>query len=234
MRSITSQHGFRSGRSVDTSLIHTYELVTTLLDKDLPVNMIRLDLSNVFDKVFHEFFIVKLKATAVNEDFVQWIMGFLSERSQIVRVFDSQGAPHFSSPSTVLSGLPQGTIPGSTFFNLYVNDLPTLLSNLITLYADDSKLVEKVATPSDEQSIQTDLDSVGRWANMWLLAFNVDKYHVIHFGKQNKHHKYILQDFLSAVSVERDPGVIVDQQLNFSNHAKSVSSSSNKSLSIIK
>ena len=105
----------------------------------------------------------------------------------------------------------------------------------ITLYADDSKLVGKAATPSDQQSIQTYLDSLERWANTWLLTFNVDKCHVIHFGKTNKHHKYFLQDnFLSAVSNERDLGVIVDHQLKFSSHAKSVSSSANKTLGIIK
>ena len=119
-------------------------------------------------------------------------------------------------------------------FNLYVNDLPTLLLNLITLYADDSKLVWKAATPSDQQSIQTDLDSLGGWANTLLLAFNVGKCHVIHFGKDNTHHKYFLQEnFLSAVSDEKDLGVIVDHQLKFSSHAKSVSSSTNKSLGII-
>ena len=55
------------------------------------------------------------------------------------------------------------------------------------------------------------------------------------FGKHNKHHKYFLQDnFLSAVSDERDLGLIVDYQLKFSSHAKSVSSSANKTLGIIK
>ena len=169
-----SQHGFRSGRSVDTNLIQIYELVTTLLDKGLPVDMILLDLSKAFDKVCHEFLIIKLKAAGVN-GVVQWIMGFLSERSQSVRVFDPQGTPHFSSPTTVLGGVPQGTILGPTLYNFYVNDLPTLLSNLIILYADDSELVGKAATTSDQQSIQTDLDNLGRWPNMSLLSFIVDK-----------------------------------------------------------
>ena len=103
-----------------------------------------------------------MNAAGVNEGVVQWITGFLSERSLIVRVFDSQGTAHFSSPITVLSGMTLGTILGPTLFNFYVNDLPTLPSDLITLYADDSKLVGKAATPSDQQSIQTDLDSLGR------------------------------------------------------------------------
>ena len=220
---------------MDTNLIQTFELVTTLLDNSFPVDMILFDLSKAFDKVCHEFLIIKLKAAGVNEGAVQWIMGFLSERSQSVRVFDSQGTSHFSSPTTVLSGVPQGTILGPTLFNFYVNDLLTLLSNFITIYADDSKLVGKAATPSDQQSIQTDLDSLGRWANVWLLTFNVNKCHVIHFGRHNKHHNYFLQDnFFSVVSNERDLGVIVDHQLKFSSHAKSFSFSADETLGIIK
>ena len=70
---------------------------------------------------------------------------------------------------------------------------------------------------------------------MWLLTFNVDKCHVIHSGKCNKYHKYFFQDnFLSAVSDERDLGAIVDHQLKFSSHAKSVPSFANKTLGIIK
>ncbi|XP_065574911.1 uncharacterized protein LOC136036534 [Artemia franciscana] len=68
-----SQHGFRFVRSVDTNLIQAYELVTTLFDKVLPVDMILLDLSKAFNKVFHEFLIIKLKVTGVNEGVVQWI-----------------------------------------------------------------------------------------------------------------------------------------------------------------
>ena len=109
------------------------------------------------------------------------------------------------------------------------------VSNFITLYADDSKLVGKAATPSEQQLIQTDLDSLGRWADMWLMLVMFDKCHVIHFGKHNKHHKYFLQDnFLSAVSDERDLGVIFGHQVRLSSHAKSFSSSANKSHGIIK
>ena len=157
------------------------------------------------------------------------------QKEQAIRVYDSQGVPHLLSSITVLSGVPQGTILGPSLFNFYINDAPNLLSNLLTLYADDSKLVGKAAIPSDLQSIQTDLDILGSWADKWLLSFNAEKCHVIHFGKHNPHQQYHLQgNPLSAVTEERDLGVIVDHRLSFSTHAKSVSSSAFQSLGLIK
>ena len=67
--------------------------------------MVLLDLSKAFDRVCHEFLIAKLKAAAVDGVTVQWIQSFLSERTQAVRVYDSQGVPHLLSSITVLSGV---------------------------------------------------------------------------------------------------------------------------------
>jgi hypothetical protein len=69
----SNQYGFRSLRSVDTNLIHTYKYVISLLDNDEPVDMVLLDLSKVFDRVCHEFLITKLKAAPVDDVIVQWI-----------------------------------------------------------------------------------------------------------------------------------------------------------------
>jgi hypothetical protein len=144
-----TQHGFRSLRSIDTNLIHTYKYVKSLLDNDLPVNMVLLDLSKAFERVCHEFLIFKLKAAAVDDVIVKWIQSFLSERMQVVRVHNSQGVPHFPLSTTVLSSISQRTICGPSLFYLCINDAPNLLSNLLTLYDDDSKLVDKAATASD-------------------------------------------------------------------------------------
>jgi hypothetical protein len=38
------QHGFRSLRSSDTNLIQTYEYITSLLDRDFPVEMVLMGL----------------------------------------------------------------------------------------------------------------------------------------------------------------------------------------------
>ncbi|KAK2704927.1 hypothetical protein QYM36_017093 [Artemia franciscana] len=127
--------------------------------------MVLLYFSKVFDRVCHEFLVAKLKAAAVDDAIVQWIQSLFSERTQIARVQDSQGVPHFSSSTAVLRSPPQETILEPSLFKFYLNNAPSLLSNLLTLYPNDSRLFGKAATPSDLQSFQNDLDIPGAWAD---------------------------------------------------------------------
>ena len=119
-----------------------------------------------------------------------------------------------------------GPFLGPSLFNFNINDVPNLLSNLFTLYDDDSKLFGKVVTSSDLQFIQKDLNILilGTWADTWLLSFNADKCQLIHFANHNLDQQYHLQGNPLTVVVfqERNLGVVVDHQLKFSTHIKPV------------
>ena len=81
---------------------------------------------------------IKLKAYGLTGNLLAWITGFLSNRSQCVRLGNS-----LSQPISVLSGVPQGSVIGPTLFLLFVNDVIDIFDNLAVsfkLYADDIKL----------------------------------------------------------------------------------------------
>ena len=61
-----SQHGFQSGRSVDTNLMQSYNLVTDLIDKGVPVDVALFDLAKPFDRVWHRRLIVKSRAAEIS------------------------------------------------------------------------------------------------------------------------------------------------------------------------
>ena len=61
----------------------------------------------LFDTVPHRRFIVKLESYGLNGNILNWLKGFLSGRSQVVKV---NGADSKSTP--VFSGIPQGSVLG--------------------------------------------------------------------------------------------------------------------------
>ncbi|XP_065561312.1 uncharacterized protein LOC136027777 [Artemia franciscana] len=103
------------------------------------------------------------------------------------------------------------------------------------LYADDSKVIGPASTLEDTSQLQNDLDLLTVWAKSWLLTFNVSKCHVLHFGHKNINTTYSLYgQLLSPVFEECDLGVIVDNDLKFSTHAKKAAASVSSSLGLIK
>ena len=185
-----NQHGFRHNKSVETNLLETYNIITKLLDAGIPVYLILLDLAKAFDKVPHRRLCIKLLSAGLNQMTIDWLMCFLTKRTQRVRLFGSGGQKIYSKPCDIISGVPQGTVLGPTLFLIYINDLVTRVSNNITLFADDSKLFG----PAHSASLQADLNHINEWAEEWLLSFNISKCCVLHFGPKNENAVYSMWD----------------------------------------
>ena len=59
-------------------------------------------------------------------------------------VLTSYGVINFFCPTSVMSGVPQGTILAPLLFLCYINDLPENLSSKVRLYADDVLLYKTI------------------------------------------------------------------------------------------
>ena len=80
----------------------------------------------------HDGLLSKLKHYGINEKIWLWIYNFLKKRKQSVVVDGKQ-----SSLIDVVSGVPQGTVLGPFLFLLHINDLPSVVSSKVRLFADD-------------------------------------------------------------------------------------------------
>jgi len=87
-----------------------------------------------------------------------------------------------SSWEQVSSGVPQGSVLGPLLFALHVNELPSLVSSKLLMFADDIKLYCRIHSPEDWLILQRDINVLLRWSKYWLLSFNVAKCKVVHIG----------------------------------------------------
>ena len=101
---------------------------------------------------------------------LNWIKGFLKDRTQRVRVNGE-----CSEPAGVMSGIPQGSVLGPILFVIYINDLPAEVKSSVLLFADDTKNYRFIKSIADSVQLQTDLDCLVEWSRKWLLEFNESK-----------------------------------------------------------
>ena len=98
-----------------------------------------LDLSAAFDTLDHPIQLQRLSTWfSISSVSLQWFTSYLSSRISTVEI-----PPHSSPSSPLTCGVPQGSVLGPVFFNLYTTSLSSFISaSSIShlLYADDTQL----------------------------------------------------------------------------------------------
>ncbi|MES9905174.1 MAG: reverse transcriptase family protein [Sedimenticola sp.] len=231
---VKHQHGFRPQHSCVTQLLEVTDEWFDILDKGGNIDCIYLDFRKAFDTVPHMRLSNKLYSYGVRGHVRQWIENFLRDRQQSVRIGTSM-----SQKSPVTSGIPQGSVLGPILFLIFINDLPEIVTSAVKLFADDTKLYREIASANDCELIQEDLNKLSNWTDTWLLRFNAAKCKSMHLGRQNKQHKYYIEEGDTRINVEqikleKDIGVNFDNELKFSEHIAICVKKANQKLGLIR
>ena len=147
-----------------------FEEITKRVDDGSPVDVVYLDFQKAFDKVPHQRVLLKLKAHGIVNDAINWIEKWLTHRKHRV-IVDGD----ISNWTSVLSGVPQGSVLVPLLFLININDLEDDISNKLLKFADDSKVFRKVTNDTDKQSLQDDLDKLDKWSEKCQMLFNFGK-----------------------------------------------------------
>ena len=190
-----------------------------------------MDFCKAFDAVPHGRLLVKLQSYGITGNIYKWVEDFLKDRVQCVRVGNA-----CSSETSVLSGIPQGSVLGPILFTIFINDLPDCVSGTCKVFADDTKIYN---VTKNRDQLQTDIDKMTEWTTTWNLYFNVDKCKVMHAWKKNPQYDYVMKTddkeiVMTKCTDEKDLGVVFDGQLRFDKHIHLFTAKANRMLGLVK
>lgn len=211
----SAQHGFRKTYSCETQLISFTHHLHQILDKSSQADCIFLDFSKAFDKVCHRLLLYKLHQLNLDDNLLKWIECFLTNRSQFVF---ANG--HNSSSREVHSGVPQGSVLGPLLFLIYINDLSSVISSTIHLFADDCVIFREITNDNDVNVLQSDLNATSNWCENLLMDLNIKKCKIMRvFRTSTTSPPYYLNNIpLDSVNSYKYLGVHITSNLNWSPH----------------
>lgn len=233
-----NQHGFIKGRSTTSAMIKLTEFIIDALEEGNMVAGIMLDLSKAFDCLGHELILSKLEQLGVKGQAKAWLRSYLEGRSQIVEIQSTQNGKTQiirSKPLPTSRGVPQGSVLGPVLFILLTNDMPQYLGTHCTalMYADDATLL--VSDSSLNNLIinaYIALHMAYQYCNENDLVVNTDKTKQLVFERRN-----VEIPALPDVRLETHTkflGMIVDNNLQWTDHIESLSKKLNSSLYVLK
>ena len=167
-----SQSGFLPGDSCIAQLLSIIHEIQSAFDENTTADMrgIFSDISKVFDKVWHDGLLFRLKTYGVEGGLLLLPKSYLKGCKQRV-VLNGQRSEWRKINSIVL----QGSVLRPLLFLIYINDLTDGITSICKIYADDTSLFSKVQDINrSANELNCDLEKVSNWARQWKMQFNTD------------------------------------------------------------
>ena len=172
-----SQYGFRKKKdSIQAATSHFKEIEANWRSK-IKTNSVFIDFRKAFDAVDHSVLLNKLNRIIGIRGFSHKLLtSYLTNRCQYVIIEDK-----CSSMKLIKRGVPQGSILGPLLFLVYINDLGAdeKWQSKIIKYADDTVMIEKLNTKSDDKTL------FQNWTEMNRLDCNYTKTKFVVFEKKS-------------------------------------------------
>ena len=137
----------------------------------------------------------------------------------------------------MVSGVPQGTVLGPLLFLLHINDLPSVVSSKVRLFADDCLIYRNIKNKEDQIAMQKDLNLLENWGNTWGMRFNAAKCNIMRVSQTRdpKLFDYSLtEQELEEVMDAKYLGVTLSNDLEWSKHIATMTNKANSKLSFLR
>ena len=207
------------------AIIEFLDYVYSLLDSKQSTIAVYRDFSKAFDTVNHNILMSKLLHSGVMQ---HWFESYLSYKKQYVSIKNCS-----SSISNITLGVPQGSVLGPVLFLLYINDMFRSSNQMrFVNFADDTIVF---ASDSDinnvHDTVNRELVDVDNWLKANRLSLNISKTsYMIISNQKNAIDIRIRDSIFTNVSTVKFLGVTLDENLNFNDHVRNVTTKISKSV----
>lgn len=129
-----------------------------------------LDISQAFDRVWHEGLLFKIKRSLPVRLFLL-LESYLHQRHFYVKHGEDKSGLY-----NIEAGVPQGSVLGPILYLIYTSDLPVSNGVLVGTFADDTALMATHEHPTTASALlQSSLNEISKWMTDWRIKANETK-----------------------------------------------------------
>ena len=216
---VPEQFGFRKGKSTSDAILHFLKNIHDNNNQFKYTAALMIDLAKAFDSVNLEILVEKLKFYGVTGIPLKLLRNYLTDRKQYTFV-NGLKSPLISTSR----GVPQGSILGPLLFLYFINDFVKSSNSLLfSIFADDTcGLISSNCINELRRIIIDELINVNKWLKANQITANIKKTHFIIFCGRLKNNFSIRITFnnktIAQKPVTKMLGVLIDENLNWSEH----------------
>ena len=125
--------------------------------------------------------------------------------------------------------MPQGSVLGPLLFLVLIGDIDAdINSAFLSSFADDTRVGKGIKTANDASQLQSELQSVYRWAHDNNMEFNGLKFQTLKYGRDDdikESYEYVNSEYsayIEDVYNTRDLGIIMSSDGQFTDHINKV------------
>ena len=165
------QFAYQANRSVEDAInLAVHSTLQHLESSNTYARMLFIDFSSAFNTIDPLILFSRLQAMNIDIALCHWILDFLRNRTQTVKVNNAT-----SCPLTLNTGAPQGCVLSPLLFSIYTNDLRSHHHSVKMLkYADDTTIIGLIRDEDESQYIK-EVNWAVDWCRKNKLHLNASK-----------------------------------------------------------
>lgn len=208
------QFGFRKQHATVEQVHRIVDIISKSLEEGSYCSAAFIDISQAFDKVWHEGLLVKIKRALPN--CYPLFKSYLEERMFQIKYRDT-----YTDFYRIKSGVPQGSILGPILYLIFTADFPTKKFTTTATFADDTVIMARHMNAAlASYDLQEHLNEIQKWLKTWRIKANESKsvHTTFTMRKGNCPPVTLNSKELPQSEVVKYLGLHLDRRLTYKNH----------------